>query len=621
MQKSFLFVGAALLGLALGLPQRLARADGRAARSDVMGVNEIRRGMKGYGLTVMQGTKPERFDVEVIDVLRNFRPKQEVILIKTHHPRLEVAKVVAGMSGSPIYIDGKMIGAYAYGWTFGAEPVAGVTPIRAMLDEMELPLPERINGWPLKMLPGSGKRNALDKARPGTKGRYDGELGRYDVKEHSRQAARLAVQRNPTEVRPVATPLLVGGLTSGAIGFAQELLAPLGLEPLQAGGGGGTEADAPRRYEDGGAIGVELIRGDMSATGLGTVTRVEGDRLVAFGHPMMEAGVTALPAAVGKVLWVLASEQRSFKIGMPVRSVGALVNDRVASIVVSHSAQAPIVPVKMTINGVPGIPVSTWNFEVAHERFLTPTFLAVALGSGLQAVANEQQDVSWNVKSKLTIQGHGTIELSDYGVSIGGTPDPGEFARTNLVRAVGAVLNNPWQPARIESAEVAVDLHYARDIYRLRGAELLSPELDAGEPARIRLTLVPFAGPTVTKTLSVPLPAHLAGRTLTLDIVPGYTEEKDKAAPDSLAELIRNFVDPVFPPRSLVVTYASPEATVTHRGRIAQDLPIGALDALRPTTSSIAPEAYTTNVRQVFPIGQFLVGRDKVSVTIRQVVR
>jgi hypothetical protein len=619
MQKTLLFVLAALGGLALGLPQRLARADGRSARADVMGVSEIRRGMKGYGLTVMQGTKPERFDVEVIDVLRNFRPKQEIILIKTRHPRLEVAKVVAGMSGSPIYIDGKMIGAYAYGWTFGAEPVAGVTPIRNMLDEMALPLPDRINGWPLKLVPGGAKTS--EKATQSTKSRYEGELGRYDLREHSRQAARLAAARNPTDVRPVATPLLVGGLTPSAIGLASELLAPLGLEPLQAGGGGGTEPDAPQRYEDGGAIGVELIRGDMSATGLGTVTRVEGDRLVAFGHPMMEAGVTALPTAVGRVLWVLASEQRSFKIGMPVRSVGALVNDRVASIVVSHSAQAPVVPVKMTIHGVPGVPVSSWNFEVAHERFMTPTFLAIALGSGLQAVANEQQDVSWNVKSRLKIQGHGSIELSDYGVAIGGTPDAGEFARTNLVRAVGAVLSNPWQPARIEGVEVEVDLHFAREIYRLRGAELLSPELDAGEPARIRITLVPFAGPTVTKTLSVPLPAHLAGRTLTLEIAPGYTEEKDKAVPDTLPELISNFQDPVYPPRSLVVTYASPDATVTHRGRIAQDLPIGALDALRPTSSSIAPEAYATSVRQVFPIGQFLVGRDKVSVTIRQVMR
>jgi len=622
MKNTLLLAGAALLGLAATLPEGLARADGTALRANIMGVSEIKPGMKGYGLTVFEGTKPDRFDVEVIGVLKNFRPRQEVILIKTHHPRLEVAKVVAGMSGSPIFIDGKMIGAYAYGWTFGSEPVAGVTPIRTMLDEMALPLPDTINGWPLKLVPG--QRVAAKPAGTGVegRGRFRGELGRYDVREHAAEVARTAYESSPTPVRPVATPLLVGGLTPSAIRLASELLSPLGLEPLQAGGGGGApEPDAPQKFEDGGAIGVELIRGDMSATGLGTVTRVEGDKLVAFGHPMMEAGNTALPTAIGRVLWVLASEQRSFKIGMPVRSMGALVNDRVASIVVSQSAKAPVIPVKMAIKGVPGVPLSSWNFEVAHERFLTPSFLSVALGSGLQTVANEQQDVSWTATSKLKIKDYGEITLRDFGVAIGGTPDAGEFARSNLVRAVGAILNNPWQPARVESVQMDVELHYARELYRLRGAELLASEIDAGEPAKIRLTMVPFSGPILQKVVSVPLPAHLAGRTLTLEISPGYAEEKDKASPDTLRELIHNFEDPIQPPKSVVVSYASPEATVTHKGRIATDLPMGALDALRPSTSSIAPDAYTTTVRQSFPLNQYLVGRDRVNVTVRPVVR
>jgi hypothetical protein len=267
------------------------------------------------------------------------------------------------------------------------------------------------------------------------------------------------------------------------------------------------------------------------------------------------------------------------------------------------------------------VPLSSWNFEVAHERFLTPSVLAVALGSGLQAVASEHQDVSWAATSRLKVEGFGEVTLEDFGVAIGGTPDAGEFARSSVVRAVGAVLNNPWQPARIESVDVKVELRYARDLYRLRGAELLSPELDAGEPARVRLTLVPFAGPTITKTLAVPLPAHLAGKTVTLEITPGYTEERDRAAPDSLAELIRNLKEQLYPPRSIVVSYASPESTVTHRGRIAADLPMGAVDALRPTTSTVAPDAYTTTVRQVFPLGQFLVGKDRVTASIRQVLR
>lgn len=622
MRQGFLLFGALLLGLGLSLPLGLARADGKAERANVMPLSQVKRGMKGYGLTVFEGTKPERFDIEVIDVLPNFRPRQELILIKTKHPRLEVAKVVAGMSGSPIYIDGKMIGAYAYGWQFGTEPVAGVTPIRAMLDELELPLPDTIDGWPLKLMPGKSKPEKKPlAARSG--GRFRGELNRYDLGRHAEQVAsgRSAGVQSETALRPVSTPLLMGGMTQGAVSFARELVSGLGMEPLQAGGGGTVDPTAPTRYEDGGAIGVELVSGDMSASGLGTVTRVEGDRLVAFGHPMMESGVTALPTAISKVLWFLANDRRSFKIGMPVRPVGALVNDRVASIVVSHGTKAPVIPVKMTIHGVPGNPASTWNFQVAHEKFMTPTFLSVALGSGLQAIANERQDVSWTAKSKLRIKGQGEIELEDYGVSIGGTPDPGEFSRSNLVRAVGAVLNNPWQSALVESVEMSIELRYARDVYRLRGAELLDPEVDAGKPARVRLTLVPFSGPEVQKVVSVPLPSHLAGQTLTLEIVPGYTEARDKAAPNDLSELVRNLERPAYPAKSVLVTYDAGDSTVTHRGRIAQNLPLGALDALRPTASSVAPDAYKTTTRNVFPLDQFMVGRDKLTVTIRPVVR
>ncbi|MDQ2643677.1 MAG: hypothetical protein M3020_07685 [Myxococcota bacterium] len=612
------------LGVLLPLPLGLRRAEAGSAitRSDVLPLEQVHRGMKGYGLTVFQGTKPERFDVEVIDVLKNFRPRQDLILIKTKHPRLEVAKVVAGMSGSPIYLNDKMVGAYAYGWTFGAEPVAGVTPIQNMLQDLVRPLPDKIDGWPLRVLPPGGKlaSNELTLPRPN---RGLGDPTRYDLREHASQVAaqRAVTQPSDTPLRPVATPLLVGGLTSGAVALAKDLLGPLGLEPLQAGGGGGTEPDAPRRYEDGGAIGVQLIRGDMSAMGLGTVTRVEGDRLVAFGHPMMESGVTALPTAIGKVLWFLASDMRSFKIGMPVRDVGALVNDRQASIVVSHGAKAPVIPVSMRIRGVPGLPNANWNFQIAHEKFMTPSFVAVALGSALQAIANERQDISWTAVSKLSVKDYGTLTLEDFGVAVGGTPEPGEFSRSNLVRAVGAIMNNPWKPAFIEGVSMDIELRYSREILRLRGAESLAPEVDAGQPAKLRLTFQPFSGPEVTRVVSVPIPAHLAGQTLTLEITPGYSEEPETAPPDTLEAMIRNLEAQTYPPKSVVVSFSTGSPAVSFRGLVAKNLPPSALDALRPTTSSVGPDAFQSNARLVVPLSEFMVGRDKVSVKVRPVLR
>lgn len=620
MAASRLLIAALLAGLAVAFPLIEVSAEGKASRPDVLPVSAIKPGMKGYGLTVFEGTKPERFDVEVIGVLPNFAPRQELILIKTPHPRLDVAKVVAGMSGSPIFIDGKMIGAYAYGWSFGEEPIAGVTPIRSMLDDLERPLPKELFGIPLALRPSSPAQHGAKtgQAFKESSTRYAGSVGQYSLAAHAQQVARrrnAAIASPSSPLTPVSTPLLLGGMTAGAVDLASELLSPLGLTPLQAGGGGGTKSDAPTRYVDGGAIGVQLIRGDISAMGLGTVTRVEGDKLLGFGHPMMNSGVTNLPTAVGEVLWFLASSMRSFKIGMAVRPLGALVNDRQASIVVSHSVHAPVVPVSLQVQGAQGAPHTRWDFEIAHEKFMTPTFVAIALGNALQAVAAERQDVSWNAVSKLKVKGIGELTIDDYGVAVGGTPDPQDFVRSNLIYAVGVLMNNPWRPIEVESVEVNISLRYSRELLTLRGAELLEREVKAGDDAHIKLTLLPFAGKALERVVTLPIPKHLAGEKLRLEIQPGYMVKKPRPAPDSLEELVQNLIDPTYAPKSVVLSYPSGQA-LAFKGRVAENLPPGAVDALRSTTSTVAPEPYSSTSDLVVPLDDFVVGGDSVTLDV-----
>jgi len=179
------------------------------------------------------------------------------------------------MSGSPIYLNDKMIGAYAYGWSFGSEPVAGVTPIANMLGELARPLPSQIDGWPLKLLPqaSNGCRLAGPRTprhettfRPALSGRPSPTTTCVCMRPNwpARWHGKLARRERAD---PVSTPILLGGMGPRSVALAQQMLAPLGLEPLQAGGGGTAEASAPTRFVDGGAIGVQLIRGDMSAMG------------------------------------------------------------------------------------------------------------------------------------------------------------------------------------------------------------------------------------------------------------------------------------------------------------------------------------------------------------------
>jgi hypothetical protein len=625
LRTALLLTLASVIGIAaaaLPNPYPIAQA-ADARRSDILPLSQVKPGMKGYGLTVFEGTKPERFEVEVIGIQKGFLPRQDLILIKTHHPRLEVARVVAGMSGSPIYLEGKMVGAYAYGWTFPRESVAGVTPIENMLEDLDRPIPNDIFGWPLRTAErGSAPSHARSASNSDAPTRFEGPPGHYRVTEHVTQLAGRLPHPSITEgARAVETPLLLGGTTPLGLEIAERLFRPLGFEPLQAGGSGANESDAPDHFVDGGAIGVQLVSGDISAMPLGTVTRVEGDRVLGFGHPLMSAGVTALPTAVAKVLWFWASEYRSFKVGYPVRSMGALLGDRQASIVVSQSAKAPVIPVTLDVTGVEGLSKQAWHFTVAHEKFMAPSFLATAIGSAIQAVVSERRDVSWSLDSEVVLDNQRKLTLEDFGVSSGGTIGAEEVLTSNLVGSIGALLNNPWQSIFVKEIKAQLRLHYARDILRLRGVQLLDPEVDAGKSARLRIMLLPWEGPPQYRVVSVPIPAQFAGETIHIEIVPGYTEMPELAPPETLGELITNLDVPVYPPKSLVIKYNGSGSTLAYHGQVAAHLPPGAVDSLLPTTSSLTPTAQASPTRLVFAMPNYVIGKDKVSVKVRAVLR
>jgi hypothetical protein len=627
VQKELLTLGALAVGLGGGLLLTIPLAHGQS-KPGTISVDEIKDGMKGYGLTVFKGTEPERFDVEVVGVLRNFRPSQELILVKTPHPRLNVTKNVKGMSGSPIYLDGRLAGAYAYSWSsFQVEPVAGVTPIKPMLTELHRPIPKGF--WPLEggaPLPAGAKRAENDPVSPGkTATSFEGAPGAYDLETHAAQvASRMTTGLDPSKnLVPATTPLMLAGMSDRSMALVRKLFGPLGLEPVQAGGGGGIKGDpgAPQHYVNGGGLGIQMSRGDVSFMGLGTVTHVEGTKLCGFGHPMMEAGVTAMPAAIGRVHWIFASDQHSSKIGEAARPLGALIQDRQSAIVVDESKTAPVFPMHVDIQGADGIPKKTWDIEVAEERFMSGSLVATVLGSIVDASVNERRDVTWRIKSKLTVHGHGTIDLEDFGVAIGGMPDAGELAHAKIARAVGEALNNPWENVHVDKIDTVLTVDYTRELWRLRGVDVLDPIVDVGQSARLRVHLVPFVGPEVTKVLEVKLPEELAGKDVDIEIVPGYTVAPELAAPQNLADLLANSTKQSVLPKSLVAQYRVRSLGVAYNGHVADRLPAFALDALRPATSDVAPEAFPTYVRSIVPLDRYVEGGDRVRVKVRAVVR
>jgi len=604
--------------LALGLSIPAARGD---AKSPTIGVDEIKEGMKGYGLTVFHGFEPERFDVEVIGVLHNFRPAQDLILVKTPHPRLNITKNVQGMSGSPIFLDnGRLAGAYAYSLrTFMIEPVAGITP---MLTELHRPMPPGF--WPLEGQPPlpNGASTARHAMRSATQ--FDGMPGSYDLSEHAKELATRFSGSAPSDSRIVSatTPVMVAGLGSNAIAALAPLFSPLGLEVLQAGGTQSAQTGpVPDHYVDGGSIGVQMARGDVSMFGFGTVTKTEGTRLCAFGHPMMQAGDTALPAAIPRVLWIYASEQHSFKVGEAAKSLGALVNDRQSAVVVDETKSAPSFPLHLDVRGVAGAPKTTWNVTVGEEKFMSAALSAAVVSSAIEATASERRDISWTMKSRVTIRGHAPIELEDFGIAVGGMPETGDWLSSRVVRAVGDALNNPWENVHVEGIQATLDLKYERDVYRLRGVDLLDPIVDAGEKARVVLHLRPFSGPEVVRSAEIAIPPELAGRDVEIEVVPGYEIVPDVAPPENLDQLLANATRATLQPKSVVLQIKMPTQGVAFGGHVAPRLPSFALDALRPTTSDVAPEVIASWVRSTVSVDQYVDGRDKVKIKVRAKLR
>ncbi len=609
--------------MALGASIPLARGD---AKSATIPVTEIKEGMKGYGLTVFHGTEPERFDVEVIGVLRAFRPGQALIVVKTPNPRLDVTKTVHGMSGSPIYLDGRLAGAYSYSLSqFELEPIAGVTPIDLMLTEMRRPIPAGF--WPVEHsspLPGAEPSPPTRPAAHASVETFDGSPGGYDFAEHARQlASRLGTHAGAgTTATPAATPLMMSGVSDHAAAALRKLLEPLGMEAAQGGGGDANDPGAPRHFVNGGGLGVELARGDVSLMALGTATFADGAGKVAgFGHPMFNGGDSAMPTCIARVLWINASAMASHKVGECVRPIGTLVQDRQSAVVLDEAITAPVFPVDVDIIGAVGAPKTHWHSEVTTDKFMAPGYSAVVIGSIIEATATERRDVTWKLSSKVAVAGHGTVTLEDVGIASGGTPDVPEWFRSKLVNTLGDVLNNPWEEARVEKVEATFEVKYAHDLWRLRGVEVLDPVVDGGEKARLRLHLVPQNGPETTRVVEVTMPAELAGKDVEVEVVPGYEVTPELAPPESLDELLANEPRQSVDPHSVVVEFKVPSQGIAYRGHVTQRLPAFTLDSLRPQSSDVGPETFQSFARTVVPMTNFVEGRDKVKIKVRPVLR
>lgn len=569
-----------LIGTVLGVTS-ICASRAQAADTGVgptISVDQIKPGMVGYGLTVFAGTKPERFGVRAVAILRNFLPKQDIILIQSDDPRLVHSGIAQGMSGSPIYFDDRLAGALAYGWGFAKDPIAGVTPIAAMTGELD-----------------RKPRTPADSPPAPTSSLPIGE-GFHES----------------------AVPLQVSGLTAGAVAELAQSLSPFHLVPQQAGGSRGskkTVTNKGARFEPGGAIAVELIRGDISAVATGTVTAIAGDRVLAFGHPMFNSGQVSLPIATATIHTFMASLNTSFKLSSPLDEAGALSQDRQSGIIGDMRERVPMIPMKVAVH-VAGRPDQHFDVEVARHRFLTPVLVSTVVGSAASASASDMAEAIITMKTKLVVHGERTLDLVDHIYAPDGAQAHTLSTATGL-RAITDILFNPFTAASIDRVEVEVEVSYRPDIAEIAEASLGAEGVEPGSRPSLRIRLRPYGKSDETLTVPFDIPESLAGQTVKLTVQAGGTMRPDAAPPESLRGMLDN-LGRVYSPQSIVVGIETPDEGLTLHGRLVPELPGSVLDSLRPSTAARRSDSLKRVLRVVVPTSFITVGKQELVLRVRE---
>ena len=462
-----------------------------AQAAERMPLSQVEKGMKGYGLTVFEGTEVEKFDVEILGILHNIGPGQDLILAKVDSPVIQRAGVIAGMSGSPIFIDGKVIGALAYAWQFAKEPVAGITPIEEMLKIAQVSRPDGASpAGAAPRMSGAELLNALASGKP--EATFEKLLGTPHPMTAINGAKRIAL------------PVSLSSFSADTIQRFTPYFDQLGFVAVPAGATSSSATTSTKTtFNPGDPVGAVLLTGDFNVAASGTVTYVDGDHVYAFGHPFLDMGEINFPMATSEVVSVLPSVASSFKFSNTGSIVGMLRQDRAAGIMGVLGAKADMIPVEVTLNG--SGPAHTYKVNVVRHTYLSPLMLAMVTDS---VVANAQRAAGERtvlLDSEIKLKGFEPIRIRE-GFA-------GQQARQAipqyLALVAGYVMSNEFRDAEIESVKVHLRHDDDLRIAKLMEASLVTPEkgrIEPGDTVKVRTVLKPFRGEPFVETFDVRIP-------------------------------------------------------------------------------------------------------------------
>jgi hypothetical protein len=490
----------ALLVLGLSLSTILLAAQ---TSQPTIPVDQIHPGMRGFALTVFQGIKPESMDVEVLGVLHNVNgPKGDIILVRLHGTKVEYTGVVAGMSGSPVYLDGKLAGALAFRiGEFSKEPIAGVTPIASMLEI-----------------------NALDKSpaeeaaatKPGVtvaagKTAAPGDSASFSTSDYSNY------------LTPIEAPLVFNGFSEDTVRRFAPQFASAGITPVM-GAGSFSDEKQPEPLEPGSAVSAILVRGDMDIAATCTVTYIDPQRLLACGHPLLQFGSVDLPMDKAQVLATLPSPLNAFKIVNTTEEAGVFVQDRHTGIMGVFNKQPEMIPVTLSIHG--GAGTKEFHYEVLNNPRLSPIAIMATVYNALHGVNEYGEEITYRLNGSINVKGFPEVALKNMFVPAENGQPAAMAAALSLGERFGRIYDNPYNAPAVKSVKLDFDLVRERRWARLESARTDVSEARPGDEIIVETVLAPYRGERVVRQIPVKIPTSASKGTLRILVSDGETLDR-----------------------------------------------------------------------------------------------
>lgn len=583
-----------------------------------MGVDEIKAGMVGIGRTVFQGVHVEEFTVNILGVLRNvIGPQRSLILARLEGGPLAQTGVIAGMSGSPVFVDGRLIGAVSYSLgSFSKEPIAGITPIGEMIEAASLPPTRSVNArarleWPITRegltrslkqsfawaRPFAETTNDLQFFGPGRA--IDGQLG--------------------TLLRPIATPLVMGGFSSDIVDSIGGAFRDNGFVTVPGGTDDRTTPlESNGTIAPGDAIGINLITGDLTIGATGTVTHVDGDRVYAFGHPFYNLGPTEFPMTRAYVYTLLPSLSSSMKISTTGEVIGTMRQDRATTIAGTLDRGPSLIPITVSLDTERGLR-KRFSFGVVNDQLFTPLLTYMSILNTLGQYEREYGAATFVVKGKAIVKKHGEVGFED--VFTGESPSVG--AAAYIATPITFLLGNDFEPVEIEGLDLTISTTEQPRTATLERVWIDAVRPRAGRTVPLKVLLRTYRGEEVTRTVPIDIPSNATGM-LSILVSDGsrlsqweQREVRQSLQPRGVSQMIRAFNNARKNNRIYVRLLSTDPGAVVN-GELLSALPPSVLEVLEADRNSgnFAPLRSATVGEWELSTDQAIVGSRLLTISV-----